>query len=291
MKNFKSHFVFNRSQQNGIFLLVIIIISLQLIYHFSDFNSGTTIYTSDSQNLTAVQHTIDSLKAKAKVEDTIKIFPFNPNYLTDYKGYVLGMSTTEIDRLLAYRKNNKWINSSEEFQEVTRVSDSLLIKIAPYFKFPDWINTSITSFSKNSSKQISSKISRVDLNKATIEELVKVKGIGEVLAGRIVKYRSKIGGFLSDIQLKDIYGLNAETRTELLIYFTVQITPEIKIININEASVLQLSELPYIDYELAREIINYKLLHEKINSFDELAKIKDFPSEKIDRIALYLSVD
>jgi hypothetical protein len=32
------------------------------------------------------------------------------------------------------------------------------------------------------------------------------------------------------------------------------------------------------------------LLNEKIADFEELAKLKDFPSEKIDRIALYLHV-
>lgn len=49
------------------------------------------------------------------------------------------MSTQEIDRLLAFRKENKYVNSAEEFQQVTKVSDSLLKIISPFFKFPDWI--------------------------------------------------------------------------------------------------------------------------------------------------------
>ena len=73
--------------------------------------------------------------------------------------------------------------------------------------------------------------------------------------------------------------------------FKVISTPEINIYNINKASVLELASVPYIDYELAREILNYKLLHEKITTFEELAKIKSFPSEKIDRIALYLTLE
>jgi DNA uptake protein ComE-like DNA-binding protein len=118
-----------------------------------------------------------------------------------------------------------------------------------------------------------------------------LNGIGEVLSGRIVNYRNKIGGFVADLQLKDIYGLNYELREEIQSYYTVKSTPDIKIININQASVIELSGIPYINYELAREIINYRLLHEKISSFEELEKIREFPSEKIDRIALYLSVE
>ena len=287
MKNLRSHFVFNRSQQNGIFLLVIIIVILQLIYHFVDFNSSEETFNSDPEDLANIQHTIDSLKLIEKSSDSIKLYPFNPNYLTDYKGYILGMSTSEIDKLLNYRKKDKWVNSIEDFQKVTGVSDSLLKKMTPYFKFPNWTKSSPSVKTQN----LKTDIIKADLNLATAVELQKINGVGEVLSGRIVKYRNKIGGFVNDIQLQDIYGLSSETRKEILANYTVKTLPDFKVLNINKATVLQLSELPYLDYELAREIVNYRLLHETIHNFEELAKIKDFPSEKIDRIALYLSVD
>ena len=82
---------------------------------------------------------LDSLYVAKLESKHPKIFPFNPSFLTDFKGYTLGMSTEEIDRLLAFRKENKWINSVEDFKQVTKVSDSLLNKISPYFKFPDWV--------------------------------------------------------------------------------------------------------------------------------------------------------
>ena len=53
------------------------------------------------------------------------------------------MSAEEINRLHAYRAKNKWVNSRKEFQRITKVSDSLLKQIAPYFKFPDWVTKSI----------------------------------------------------------------------------------------------------------------------------------------------------
>ncbi|MDR9457782.1 MAG: helix-hairpin-helix domain-containing protein [Salegentibacter sp.] len=132
---------------------------------------------------------------------------------------------------------------------------------------------------------------KTDLNKATAEELQEINGIGEVLSRRIITYRNKIGGFVNDIQLKDIYGLNYETREKLNAQFTVKSKPPVEIIDINEAGLLELSEVPYIGYELAREIIDYRLLHEKINNFEELSKLERFPGDKIDRIQLYLSLD
>jgi len=112
-----------------------------------------------------------------------------------------------------------------------------------------------------------------------------------VLADRIINYRTKIGGFRNEIQLKDIYGLNYETREKVQQQFKVFENEEFNLININRAKVLDLVEVPYIKYELAREIIDYRQLHEEISSFEELSKIESFPSDKIDRIQLYLSLD
>jgi DNA uptake protein ComE-like DNA-binding protein len=184
------------------------------------------------------------------------------------------------------------VNSAKDFQLVTLVSDSLMAKISPYFKFPEWVENRNSKKSNNilsSNKALN--IMKQDLNLAAEADLIKVKGVGEVLAARIIKYRTKLGGFISEIQLKDIYGLNFEAKQEILLSFKVISKPEINRLDINKATVLELASVPYIDYELAREIMNYKLLHEEIVTFEELAKIKDFPSEEIDRIALYLTLE
>lgn len=292
MSNLRSHFIFSKSQQNGIFLLVVLIVIFQLIYFFVDFKNESKLTPEDSKRLTHFQKQIDSLKEVQLLKDTLRIYPFNPNMITDYKGYTLGMSVEEIDRLLKFRKENKWVNSAKEFQAVTLVSDSLLSKIMPYFRFPEWVQKS--NQNKNRVEEVSVKLSvtnRADLNLATETDLIKLKGIGEVLASRIIKYRYKLGGFISEIQLKDIYGLNFNERNEILKHYSIQTKPEIAQFNINKASVLEIASVPYLDYELAREIIDYRSLHERISTFEELAKIKGFPSEKIDRIALYLTLE
>ncbi|MGM0932607.1 MAG: ComEA family DNA-binding protein [Bacteroidota bacterium] len=290
MKGLRSHFVFSRNQQNGVFLLVLIVLVLQGVYYFMDSNAGNAISAEDEE-IERFQKQIDSIRTAKAAADTLKIFPFNPNYITDYRGYILGMNLEEIDRLHKYRAGDKWVNSAKEFKKVTGVSDSLLQIISPYFKFPEWVtNPRPTQYQKSSvvNRSFSEK---TDLNKATAEELQEINGIGEVLSRRIITYRNKIGGFVNDIQLKDIYGLNYETREKLNAQFTVKSKPPVEIIDINEAGLLELSEVPYIGYELAREIIDYRLLHEKINNFEELSKLERFPGDKIDRIQLYLSLD
>ncbi len=234
------------------------------------------------------QERVDSLKQLSFKKDSVKLFPFNPNFITDYKGYTLGMSVEEINKLHTFRASDQFVNSSEEFQKVTKISDSLLQAISPYFKFPEWIkkkpqNNSIISHSTKKYKV-------ADLNTATAEDLKKISGIGEKLSDRIVKFRDRLGGFLVTEQLFDVYGLEADVADRTLKHFKLLSTPEIKKTNINTAPVNQLVKLVYIRYAVAQEIVRYREQNGSFSSLNELINIKDFPTEKIDRIVLYLSI-
>ena len=132
-----SPFRFTKSQQQGIFLLLLLIFIIQILYYCID--APRIDYAIDQSTLDYYQDEMDSLRAEAMTNRKPKIYPFNPNFITDYKGYTLGMKNDEIDRLLTHRAKGKWINTASQFQKVTGVSDSLLDIISPYFKFPDWV--------------------------------------------------------------------------------------------------------------------------------------------------------
>ncbi len=133
MENIKSHFVFNRQQRNGILFLILLISGLLSIYFFVDF-SKEDILNTNSPEIISIQKEIDSLRKIEIANRKPKIYPFNPNFITDYKGYTLGMTPKEINRLHQFRAEDKWINSVPDFKKVTKVSDSLLKVISPYFK-------------------------------------------------------------------------------------------------------------------------------------------------------------
>ncbi len=242
------------------------------------------------------QEQIDVLKKKALQEDSIKVYPFNPNFITDYKGYTLGMSVKEIDRLHSFRKQNKFANSAEEFQKVTLISDSLLDAISPYFKFPEWTKNSeqsaLVSKQGNSSpsKRLSEFFAIKDLNKVTAEDLKVVNGIGQTLSARIVKFRDRLGGFLVEEQLYDVYGLEADVAESTLQRFKLLSKPEVPKIDMNKATVAELAKLVYLRYSVAQKIVLYREANGRITSFEELQDIEGFPSDKINRLALYLSL-
>ena len=202
MKFKKPHFWYSKNQRNGVLFLLLVIVVLQLTYSFVDFSTNEKVF--NDEEIGVLESKIDSLK-KIEIESRKPIiYPFNPNYITDDKGLQLGMSIEEIDRLFDFRKKNAFINSVKEFQNITKVSDILLNKISPYFKFPDWVvkqnQPKITALSH---KKIQIKTSTININLATVSDLESINGVPKYLAERIIKYREKLQGFTFEDQLFD----------------------------------------------------------------------------------------
>lgn len=285
--NLKSHFQLDNKKRSGILFLIAILICSWWVYFSLGKIEQESI--SDSEAL-LIQRQIDSLRNSKAAEETIKIFPFNPNFITDYKGYTLGLSPEEIDKLLAYRSQNLWINSASDFQTVTGVSDSLLATISPYFKFPDWVKNA-QSKKSNTNSAYKSSANKRDLNSATFADLSSLPNFTNESARLVLNYRKKIGGFLEDDQLYDIYNLKRVQVFEVKKEFTVKTKPNIDRLNVNEANASDLATIPFVTFDIARSIIDYRILNEGIVNLDELLKIEGITAYKLDRIKLYLSTN
>jgi len=294
MKNFKSHFWYNKRQRNGILFLVLLIVILQGTYFFTN-SSSVKEMDSDISEIETYQQQIDSLKEIQLNKKEIKLYPFNPNYITDFKGYQLGMSLEEIDKLLEFRKTGKFVNSTKDFQKVTGISDSLLAVISPYFKFPDWVDQRSSKQNKTyTNKKITKANNNIidhDINKVTANQLKKLNGIGDKLAKRIIAYRELLSGFTFNEQLYEVYYLNEETANLVLKFYWVIKKPLIKKKNINNATFKEVLHLPYLDYNLTKKIFNYHDENGDFSELKDLKKIDSFPIDKFQRIALYLTVD
>ena len=287
---FKKYFHFNKEQRIGFVVLVSAIIIFQLFYFFADFSTDEVISNQEEQWV-SLQTEVDSLKAVVK-DSVYKIYPFNPNFITDYKAYKLGMKAEQIDRLLVFRKANQYVNSAKEFQDVTKISDSLLAAMSPYFKFPDWIKNKrqFTTYKKTDFKKWEEKPRTVilDINEATKEDLIKVYGIGEALSERILKQKEILGGFVSMEQMQDVWGLSPEVVNGLNKKFKIDKIQTVRKIDINNLSLKELTKFPYFRYPIAKEIITYRSMNGGIKNSEDLTKIKGFPVDKIKIIAVYL---
>jgi competence protein ComEA len=63
---------------------------------------------------------------------------------------------------------------------------------------------------------------RMNINTATLEELMTLSGIGETKAKAIISYREKNGSFQNPADIKNVSGIGDSTYSNIAEYITVQ---------------------------------------------------------------------
>ncbi|WP_233553667.1 ComEA family DNA-binding protein [Algoriphagus lacus] len=156
---------------------------------------------------------------------------------------------------------------------------------SPYPTF----NPQDTAKNTRNQKQLEN-LNRIPFAEADSITLQIVPGIGQATAGRIIKYRENLGGFHSQGQLLEVFGVKEETAVSLWEFFEFE--PLIfRKIPINSVALEDLSAHPYISYGEAKVLLAYRNQHGKFLSEADLLKIKIFKSEWVEKISPYLNFD
>jgi competence protein ComEA len=128
----------------------------------------------------------------------------------------------------------------------------------------------------------------IDINKADTTVFIALPGIGSKLASRIVNYREKLHGFHSVEQVAETFGLADSTFQKIKPWLVVtEIT--IEKININTATVEDL-KIPYINYNLANAIYQFRMQHGQYSNLDQLKKIMLIDETLFNKITPYLTI-
>ena len=129
-----------------------------------------------------------------------------------------------------------------------------------------------------------------DINKAHAAQLCTLPGIGPVLSERIVRFREKLGGFVSHAQYQEVYGLRPEVvkSLERSTYISEDFQPRQLAVNTATASVL--AAHPYITSQQARSIVRYRQQHGPFFSLDDLGHVVLWDDATLEKLAPYLSL-
>lgn len=122
------------------------------------------------------------------------------------------------------------------------------------------------------------------LNTADTTELQRVPGIGSYYSKAIIRYGERLGGYVSIDQLDEIEGFPAEAKQ----YFVVD-NPSPSRLNLNSMTLAELKRHPYINYYQAKAITDYRRIHGRITSLQQLSTSPDFPKEAIKRLSPYVT--
>jgi len=302
LKGFKQYFSFSRGERNGILILVFIIILLlftPLIYK----TFVSPIPDKSSEFYSKVDSFISSLKSKP--DDLLKIpsnpveqeevvnnqertpFFFDPNTVSIDQFIELGLSVKQANVVINYRAKGGTFRNPEDFSKIYVIEPKTYDNLKPWIKIAPKEFTK-TNFSKKDTlykEDLASLV--VDLNSADTIQLVKIKGIGNAYARRIVTYRTLLGGFVDINQLKEVYGIKPELVNAIISQIIIEVKSIVHI-NINLVSLDDLKKHPYISEYQAKAIIYYRSKVGTIKSITELVDNKILPKDVFQKVKLYL---
>lgn len=265
MKKFlRDYFSFNQVELKGIRILLVFLFLLVVFYLVSP----SIFQQKRNENYASFRAEVDTFLAHSYVDTTEQRFqkknwnsysqkfpnknqafelqPFDPNGLPLEVWVQMGLSEKQAMVIKNYEAKGGRFRNKEDVKRQYVISNTFYQRIEPYLVFAS-LNDEIYEEHKTLS---------VDINHATESDWELLNGIGTTLAGRIIKYRDKLGGFYSVEQLKEVYGLKPETYQ--LIQPHCIVTPySLRQININLASNNELFAHPYIG-KLAGAIIQYR---------------------------------
>ncbi len=128
----------------------------------------------------------------------------------------------------------------------------------------------------------------IDINRADSATLLPLPGIGPVYAGRIVKYRNLLGGYVSLNQLTEVYGISPET-LEMITDRIVMDTTSIIKLDLNRATFRELLRHPYLEYEDVKDLVNYRDYKGTIQSILELRENYILPDSVLQKVEPYFN--
>lgn len=266
----REYFTFTRNERLGIIVLLVLIglgiAANQLVFYFE---KPAKIDPDELEELMLV---LDKQRKDAQRTKGV-LFTFDPNTIDSLALDSLRLPLRIKRNLLKYRDKGGRFYEAADFGKLYGVTDSIYAQFEPYIvvektfshkKVPKEIAREKDVLSDESKKRYQAPVHHekempdlIELNLATPEELVILYGIGEVLSKRIVKYRNLLGGFASLDQLNEVYGLKPETIKKILPYLELD-TSLVAQININFAETKELARHPYITWDMARALVDFR---------------------------------
>ncbi len=226
-------------------------------------------------------------------------FPFDPNTADSTQLLRLGLQPWQVKNIYKYRAKGGIYRQKEDFAKLYGLTVKQYRELEPYIQISSdyqpaatLVETRESRDSRNSSDTRDSSLrypvkikenEHVVLNTADTTQLRTVPGIGTYYAKEIVRHGQWLGGYVSVDQLDEIEGFPQESKK----YFVIQGASPKKL-NVNKLDLQQLRKHPYINYYQAKTILDYRRLHGKITSLDDLRLSKDFPPEAIRRLEPYV---
>lgn len=209
-KIWKDYFSFTSRERVAIILLCCLIAFFWLLPNWYP-NKNTVVDNPVSpwknNPIDSVKNSVNEPFKKHAVDKpiiVIKYFEFDPNELGEVGWQKLGIRDKTIQTILHYRAKGGRFRKPEDLRKIWGLLPAEADRLIPYCRIPE------SSYPTKTYPVIVKKplTKPILINQATAAELETLPGISKALAGRMIKFRDKLGGFQNLDQVRRTYGLS-----------------------------------------------------------------------------------
>ncbi len=303
--NWKDYFTFTKKERIGIYILLILIATGAIVPCFFSTPALRNELVAEAIELEKAppvqpgkekrsayeqqQSPYDEVSDEPpKTQRVVSLFPFDPNTLTAEGWRQLGIPDRTIRTIINYRTKGGRFRNTGDLQKMYGLKAADFERLAPFIRIetpPAYANSG-----KAFVKYVKAPPAIIDINQADTTAFISLPGIGSKLASRIINFRNKLGGFYSVNQVGETFGLPDSTFQ--LIKPRLQCAPAaVQKININTADVNTLKQHPYIRWNIANAIVQYRQQHGEFRSSGQLQQIALITPGIFQKIERYITVE
>ena len=288
---YEDPFVISKRSKRG--LLVLILASLGLIFfpRVYMFFQKEEAFVINSEQIAEFERTHKkfekrnysnyySKKKKYKAPDS----KFNPNTFTLSDWMNLGLS--EKQSVVVLKFTSRGIYSEQDLKRIFVIPDVLFELIRDSVVYPERFQNSPN---QESFKKQAKQITLINLNTADTTEFMKIYGIGAFYAKQIIRYREKLGGYLTKEQLFEVWKMTPEAYDKIKDHVFIS-EKDVKRININSVTIEELKVHPYLKWNQANSIIKMRIQRNGFKNIEEIKESVLIDSETYEKLFPYLSL-
>lgn len=304
------YFSFTSKGRKGVIIIVCIILVIIFIpyfyplfnkpkqYNYNEFQNDIaklTVEKADSFKTKSYSNNSynDNTAAKDYTETKAEVFYFDPNIASFGEWKRLGLRDKTIHTIQNYLSKGGKFYKPEDISKIWGLSPADALRLIPYVS----LKNQPKQFQPYEKKEYAAapqtytikKPQLIDVNLADTSAFITLSGIGSKLSQRIIAFRNKLGGFYSVDQVGETYLLPDSTFQKIKSRLTIS-DNGFKTININMASVDEMKAHPYLRYNIANAIYQYRQQHGNFASVEDVKKIMLVTDDVYNKIAPYLTL-
>ncbi|WP_129717862.1 ComEA family DNA-binding protein [Pedobacter sp. SYP-B3415] len=287
------NFSVSRREYNGLVALAVLILLIRVVStaiswwqheQTTPVSAAELVMIRELESLPEPQSRFSpSKKNRQQHMASSQLFRFDPNTASVQDWQRLGLSAKQAAAIIRYREKGGVFRKKSDVARMYTIRPDLYTRLEPYIDIEEIEVKS--GINQPVAKPVAPIIALHDADSAM---LTTVRGLGPAFASRIIRYRDRLGGFYTLLQLKEVYGMDSMRLAQILPQLSLD-AGRIKRIFINKINFDELKGHPYLRYKQISALIAYRNQHGPFKSGEDLKKVVILPPETIQKLEPYLN--